>query len=319
MTFAICGELLFPAHNGRPAFRIRRFSEVKIESSWQSLTDTADIVLPRKVKDFDRMRVSEWFREGDPIEIYAGYNGNLSLEFSGYVKQVPAGIPLTITCEDEMYQLKRRAVSVSLEGCSLKELLQHVAPGYSIVCDETKLLGSVRYSNMSASLVLEELAKSGIRCWFVGKTLYAFSVSRSDWVDPVKVLLEKTAGESLKQKAVENTLVIVRLLRKIGKKLTVEYGDKGAGRRITRELSGLELSVAQMENEAKSIYEQSKKPGLDGDVTLFGLPSLAHGMKIALRSSIYPEKNGTYRVDAITKTINSGGYRQKFKLGDKEL
>ncbi|MBN1987828.1 MAG: hypothetical protein JW783_00340 [Bacteroidales bacterium] len=318
MTFAICGELVFPAHNGRPAFRIRRFSEVKIESSWQSLTDTADIVLPRKVKDFDRMKVSEWFREGDPIEIYAGYNGNLSLEFSGYVKQVPAGIPLTITCEDEMYQLKRRAVSVSLEGCSLKELLQHVAPGYSIVCDDTSL-GAVRFPKMSSAMILEELAKSGIRCWFVGKTLYAFSVSRSDWVDPVKVLLEKTAGESLKQKAVENTLVIVRLLRKIGKKLTVEYGDKGAGKIITRELSGVERTIDDLEREAKRLYERSKIPGLDGDVTLFGLPSLAHGMKIALRSSIYPEKNGTYRVDAITKTINSGGYRQKCKLGDKEL
>jgi hypothetical protein len=315
-TYAVYGEIVFPANNGRQGFKIRRFSEVKTESSWQSLTDTADIVIPRKARDFDSLNITEWFREGDPVEIWFGYDGNVELEFEGYISSVPIGIPLVIKCEDEMYKLKRTNVSVSMANCNLKELLQAIAPGYNIVCDETHLLGSVRFSNMSASQILEELDKSGIKSWFEGKTLHAFGASKSD-KPPVKVLLEKTAGESLKQKAIEDTLVTISLLRKIGKKLVVKYGEEGAGRRINRQLSGITMSENEMLNEAKKIYNAVKVPGLDGDVTLFGVPRVQHGMRIDLSSVLYPEKTGVYYIDAVTKTLSENGIRQTCKLGDK--
>ena len=318
MTFAMYGEIRFPTSNGREGFLIRRFSEVKIESSWQSLTDTAEITIPRKVRDFDRLKISDVFHEGDPVEIWLGYDGNLTLEFSGYISQVPAGVPLLIKCEDEMYKLKRTTVSVSKKSCTLKELLSEIAPGYTISCDETQLLGSVRYPKIAVSHIFDKLKEAGIHCWFEGKTLHAFNTSKSD-VDPVKVLLEKTAGEGLKQKVVEDTMVIISLLRKIGKKLKVEYGDKGAGKTIKRELSGITMSESEMLDEAKKIYSQAKKPGLDGDVTLFGIPRVVHGMRMKLSSVYYPEKNGTYYIDAVTKTFKKAEYRQVCKLGDKAI
>jgi len=315
-TYAMYGEIVFPAAHGRQALKIRRFSEAKIESSWQSLTDTAEVIIPRKVRDFDRDNVTTFFKEGDPIEIWLGYNGNIELEFTGYISKVPVGIPLVMTCEDEMYKLKRTTVSISKQNCTLKELLQHIAPGYTIQCDETKLLGSIRYSKMPASKILDELKNTGIHSWFEGKTLHAFSISKTD-IAPVSILLEKTAGESLKQKAIEDTMVIISLLRKIGKKIKVEYGDKGAGNHIKRELSGITMSEAEMLAEAKKIYANAKIPGLDGDVTLFGIPRVTHGMKMKLRSVLYPEKDGTYYIDTVTKTWNRQGFRQVCKLGDK--
>ena len=181
-TYALYGEIIFPEHEGRQAFRIRRFSECKIESSWKSLTDTAEIIIPRKVKDFDRLKVSEWFREGDPVEIWLGYDGNLALEFQGFIKKVPAGIPVVISCEDEMYKLKRSTVSVSKKECT-------------VVCDEVKL-GAVRYSKVSPSQILEDLQKQGLYSWFEGKELHAFNVSKRD-VDPDDIQLDRTAAESL--------------------------------------------------------------------------------------------------------------------------
>ncbi|MBS2099191.1 hypothetical protein [Carboxylicivirga linearis] len=317
-TYAQYGEIVFPANEGRQGFRIRRFSECTIESSWQSLTDTAEIITPRKVKDFNRMKVSEWFREGDPVEIWLGYDGNLELEFSGYVSKVPAGIPLVISCEDEMYKLKRQTVSVSKQNCTLKELLTAIAPGYIVVCDDSQLLGNVRFSNMASSQILDELKKQGIHSWFEGKELHAFSKSKNE-LDPVDIQLERTASESLKQKAIEDTMVIISLIRKKGKKLKVEYGDKGAGKRLTKELSGIEISEDEMRREAKKIYDEAKQPGLDGDVTLFGVPRVQHGMKMNLNSVLYPEKDGIYYIDAVTKTYLPGEYRQACKLGDKAV
>lgn len=317
-TYAMTGEIRFAAHNGRKGFVIRKFSECTIESSWTSLTDTAEIIIPRKVKDFDRMKVSEWFREGDPVEIWLGYNGNLELEFSGYISKVPAGIPLVISCEDEMYKLKRQTVSVSKQNCTLKELLAAIAPGYTVVCNDSQLLGNVRFSKMASSQILEELKKQGIHSWFEGKELHAFSKSKSE-LPPVDIQLEKTASDSLKQKAIEDTMVIISLIRKKGKKLKVEFGDKGAGKRLTRELSGIEISEAEMKREAEKIYKDAKQPGLDGDVTLFGVPRVQHGMKMNLNSVLYPEKDGIYYIDAVTKTFAPGGYRQNCKLGDKAV
>jgi hypothetical protein len=310
-TYALYGEIVFPAYKGRRAFKIRRFSECTTKSSWQSLTNTAELQVPRKVKDFDRMKVTEWFREGDPIEIYLGYNGKLELEFSGYISKVPIGIPLTLFCEDEM-------VSVSKKNCTLKDLLNAIAPGYTIKCDETKLLGSVRFVKWSASEVLDELKKQGIHCWFEGKELHAFTTAKTE-IDPVKVLLEKTAGESLKQKAVEDVMVTITLLKKAARDIKVEYGDKGAGKRLTRKYAGLELSTSEMLAEAKKIYNQAKIPGMDGDVTLFGLPRVVPGMKMSLKSAYYPEKDGVYYIDNVTKTFGQQGYRQQCKLGDKAI
>lgn len=314
-TYALSGEIKFPEHNGRQSFLIRRFSEVKIENSWKSLTDTAEIVLPRKARDFDRMKVSEWFREGDPLEIWLGYDGNLVLEFTGYVKTVPAGIPLLISCEDEMYKLKRNTISVSIKDCKLKQLLQEIAPGYSIACDDTKL-GNVRYSKVSPSQILEDLQKQGIYSWFKNKELHAMGRSQLE-EDAVDIQLELTAGESLKQKAIEDTLVIMSLIRKKGKKLIVEVGDKNAGKRLKKEISGIEITEAELKREAEKMYRDAKQPGLDGDITLFGVPRIEHGSKMNLKSTLYPEKDGVYYVDAVTKTVTPPGYTQSCKLGNK--
>jgi len=106
---------------------------------------------------------------------------------------------------------------------------------------------------MSPSQILDELQKNGIYCWFEGKELHAFGTSKSD-VDPVKILIERTAAESLKQREIEKTLVIMSLIRKKGKKLRVEVGDKDASKRITREDSGIELSEAEIKREAEKLY-----------------------------------------------------------------
>ena len=316
MAFALSGEIVFPAYRGRQGFKIRRFSAVKIETSWQSLTDTAEVTLPRKTRDFNRLSVTDWFREGDPVEIWLGYDGKLFLEFTGYIAKVPVGIPLELRLENEMHKLKRKTVSVSLQNCSLKKLLQAIAPGYTIQCDETKMLGSILYENKSASEILEDLKKTGINCWFEGKTLHAFTTSKSE-LSPISIILEKAASESLKQKAVEKTHVTISLLRRVGRKLKVEYGDKGAGNRISLEYSGINMTMAEMLTEAKEAYAQAMIPGLDGDVTLFGVPRVQHGMRVELCSWLYPEKNGIYYIDAVTKTFGSGGYRQICKLGNK--
>lgn len=130
------------------------------------------------------------------------------------------------------------------------------------------------------------------------------------------VQLEMTAGESLKQKAIEATKVIMSLIKGKGKKQVVEHGDDPAGKRLTKEISGIEMSEAEMRKECIELYEDAKRPGLDGDITLYGIPRVFHGYMVNLKSVLYPEKDGKYYVDAVTKTFSKRGYRQVSKLGN---
>lgn len=320
-TYVLSGEIIFHDTSYRKKFAIRQFSECKIESSWQSLTDTAEITLPSR-KNFNQYNIRERFREGDPVEIRLGYDDNNELEFSGYIKKIGTGIPLVIQCEDEMYILKRKTISISIQNTTLKQLLQKIVPGYEIVCDESEVTGSFRFSNITQAQCLEELQKQGIYCWFIGKTLYSsIGNSRPD-AKTHDIIIEKTAGESLKQKEIQTTRVIVELIRNKGKKQKVEFGDDNAQVIQRRSYSGMTMNEPEMLALAKRIYAASKQPGLDGDVTLFGVPRVIIGDKLKINSIYWKnslEYNGTYCIDAVTKTFSPAGYRQACKLGLREL
>lgn len=319
-TFALSGEIKFPKNAERPGFTIRRFSECKIESSWKSLTNTAEITIPRNLSNFDRMKVTEWFRQGDPVFIELGYDQNQYIEFSGYITNVSVGIPVKIQCQDEMYMLKQNTISISKANSNLMELLRAIAPGYDIVCDETQLIGSIRFQNLTPAQCLDELRKQGIACFFVDKTLHALDMSSRIDGKIHNIIIERTVSEGLKVKEVQETKVIVELIRRKGKKIKVEYGDKNAATRIVRSYSGIEMNENELNDLAKRIYNQAKTPGLDGDITLFGIPRVQVGDKLKLMSTLYrdqPEFNNTYRIDAVTKTFSRQGYRQICTLGDK--
>ena len=313
MTYALDGKIVFHASRNRKEFEVYRFSEFTIESSWRKLTDTAEIVLPRKTADYNRFALQDIFKGGDPVSILAGYDGESYEEFSGYIAQIEPGIPLTMRLEDEMYHLKRYIVSISKKNCGLKELLIACADGREVDCNDTNL-GTVRYDSVYASVVLEDLKKQGIYCFFRNKVLTAMKVCDSN-AELVSVMIERTADESLKQKNVEKVHVKVISHRKFGKNLKYECGEKG-GVSISLEQNG--LNQYEIEVIAKDAYKKAKTPGLDGEVTLFGVPRVKHGMRMALNSVMYPELKGTYYINAVKKTMNkSDGFKQIATLGDK--
>lgn len=100
MTLAMVSKIVFPETSIHGEIIIRKCNSVRIESSWELLTDTATIVLPRNVRDFDKLNVKQVFKKGDPVQIYLGYDENLLLEFEGFISEVSADIPIKIKCDD---------------------------------------------------------------------------------------------------------------------------------------------------------------------------------------------------------------------------
>lgn len=48
MSYAMCARITFPSTDSRTELKLFYVSSVEIASSWKMLTDTADIVIPRK-------------------------------------------------------------------------------------------------------------------------------------------------------------------------------------------------------------------------------------------------------------------------------
>jgi hypothetical protein len=321
-TFALYAEIIFPAHNGRREIKIRRISECKISCSIRNPYDSAEITIPRKTRDFDRMNPSEWFRIGDPVEIRLGCDFNIYTEFTGYINRLQLGIPIVIGCKNEMFHLARKHVNIHSKSGSLKDLLQKIAPNYKIVCDETKIVGTVQFHEMTPAQCLEELRDQGIMCFFVGKELHAMDLMSRPDGKTHRVLLENCASDELTLREVFSTQVILKMVKRIGRALVVKYGDENPAKIIKRVTSGIEKSEQELRAEAKLIYTKSKVPGLDGTLELFGVPRCALGDKIELRSSLYNDdksKNGTFYIESIEKTFSNKGYRQKVTLGGRVI
>lgn len=317
MTYAMAADIQFLESRGRMGFGIRRVSEIHIEKGWKEFTGTAEIVLPRNVKDFQRIAADKLFERGDPVVVRFGYgSGELPIEFEGYISDVADGVPYRLKCEDEMFKLKRGSVTVSQKDITLKRLLETIAPGYKVICP-TIPLGTVRYTEVAPIDILENLKKElGIYTYFVGKELHSVD-GNSQGGETIGILLEKNAvSENLNKKsdADEKVLVKFKSLQRNGKYITLEIGDQ-YGTVQTRNWPY--LTREEIKVRAERIVALQKSKGFDGSVTLWGEPRAEHGMKMNLRSLFYANMDGKYYIDKVTKDFDTGGIRQTITLGNK--
>lgn len=169
MTFGMCAEVRFLKTDRRPAFSIFRISSCEIELSWKIICGKAELVLPRNIKDFDKQKAKDVFRKGDPVEIYLGYNGDLKLEFKGYIDQVSANYPITLKLEDEMWKLKQVPVNFASPNITLKGFIDKVIKDYPTDVDLNVSLGAVRFSKVTLGEVLNKLQSENESLFFYPK------------------------------------------------------------------------------------------------------------------------------------------------------
>lgn len=113
--------------------------EIEIEHSYQTLTDTAKIIIPRKLiyksgsgltptnyneqldytslpafRDYEQtdyvVGADALFRRGDKVKIEIGYFPKLQTRFEGYISKVISHSTVDIHCEDKMWLLKQNNV-----------------------------------------------------------------------------------------------------------------------------------------------------------------------------------------------------------------
>lgn len=300
---------------------IHRVSQIHIESSWKDLTSKAEITLPRNVQLFQENSIREIFKYGDRVKIEFGYDNNMEVEFTGYITQVSADIPVRIKCEDEMFKLKKIPVNYSNPKTTLKKLLEDICPGYEIDALEGVSLGSIRLKQTTASIVLEKLqSEFGLYSYFIGKKLVCgkyYADNTSDKIVPFN--MEIIPSNSLEYRNADELLVKVKgtSLKTNGEKIQFEYGEDG-GDVLTLTYFQIE-NKSELEKLVKHDYELRKVDGFSGSFSSFGIPTVNHGQKAELNSWRFPDKDGVYYVDSLVKDYGTGGIRRAISLGKRAV
>ncbi len=329
-------------------------SEIEIESSWQKLTDTATITLPRKIKVADGRQLPDLIRVGDPVSIQYGYDGALRTEFTGFVSELKPGTPFQIKCEDQMWALKRTTFSKSWTSVSLRTVLAYIRDHTTLDFDLNLLgeqeLGKYQLNQATGAQVFDDLKKRfGVHVFFRQGVLHAGN--------PYKQLNPTTHRYGFRQNIIDADLAYTRAedvalhfratsVQADGKKIQVDYdqatdsffgkvpvkhhkGDPKPAPGTTAAGSGLgagqlrtlvaapRLTLAQLKAWVKEWAALNHYTGYRGGLTGFGVPVAEHGDVASLSDPDYPERAGAYYIDAVSKTFGQGGSRRKLKLGPK--
>jgi hypothetical protein len=242
-------------------YSFRGVHELAIKKSVKSFIDTATLKVPGKCRvvsgnaaegNSNRYtaeiatspETAEKFKEGDPVIIELGYNGDLRNEFKGFVRRVNLTTPISIDMEGYAWQLRNQNILASWRVTTVKEVLQRVIQGTDIVLspDIPQIaLTNFYIKNQSGIKVLDYLKeKMLLTVYFDGNVLYAGIQEARNTADAgINGILNEVVYNigfnvpsdqpDLKKRLGKDNLVRVRLKTrgKDGKQILYEAGDEG--------------------------------------------------------------------------------------------
>lgn len=333
--FEINCKITIADTTGAEKMQITEIGELQIVSGFRQLTETATFVLPRRVKIAGRIQLLDdagIFREGDRVEIAAGYDGQPETLFNGFIRRIGVSFPIQIECENEAYRLKKMTVKPKeFKAAKLKDILEYVVPADIPVKASNMNLGRFLIAQtVTVSKVIETIcAQYSTFAFFRGGTLY---VGVPFWTDYQKIIpftysqnIVNAAG--LRYLRAEDAKIKIKAvsLTADNKKLEVEVGDSDGALR-TFHYNDIQ-DKTDLKKTAERILAQIQYDGLQGTLEVFGIPVVRQGDAVDLDFARveYMEglrendrRNGKYLVEkVVTKIGFSSGYRQMIDLGKK--
>ena len=318
---------------------------IEIDSSYENLTDTCKIVIPRKLV-FEGLDLftgdNPIFKRGDKIEVSLGYVPNITKVFIGYIKTVGSNVPTVLECEDGMYQLKQYTVNYPSKKAlddvisklkvhpatiplkvKLDELLDFclTPKGIEYEIVDNIDLGSFRAINATPAMILDKLkSEYGLYSYFKGDVLKVgfandASVTSEASFKMEEVIINSDTLEWQRDEDVRIKCVAISMFLDNTKSEPIEFGDPD-GNQIT--IHKYNMDAKSLEFAAKEWIKENKYTGYRGEVETFGEPVMNHGDRAKITSDKLPERDGIYLIKKVKRIygVNEGNH-QIFTLGAK--
>ena len=296
-----------------------KISSARIVRDTESLTDTCELTLPRRIK-WDGLSELP-LHIGDMVTLELGYDNQTELAFRGYIRRIKRDVPVTLELEDEMYQMKKlEAVKKAYKSVTLRQLLEDQATACRLRVMGEQGLGAYRVTAKTVAELLGQLQEQGIRSFFLtedGSPVLCSGVLMEHTKPAPKQVLRtgmNIVGHDLDQQDARDMKLRVKVISIMpnNKKKTVELGDKDG------ELHTLHC-YNKTEQEARKWGQQEMKrlqrDGLTGTVTTFGYRLLDKLDTVGIVMD--GKRKGIYQIKKNTITFGSQGYRQEVELGQR--
>lgn len=323
-------------------FSFSGVNQVTIKRSMKSLFDTAKITIPHTVyikrkggKPAMAEPLMSVIKDGDPVQIYLGYDNDLKLEFQGFVstRQLSAELQATIECEGYSYKL-RNEVDMSKFYASTKasELLKPLgsSTGITIKVADDMPLQNIRLVHADGIQIIQELEKismNTLSIFFVNPTTLWCGMAYSAYVnsvDPLQAGVVKyklgvncIKDNSLKRKtASEKVSISFNGMGVTGDRIQTGSDEKNAKRKVQRTTNrvGDVAFVKKMANEKQ--YKMNYE-GYEGRLTGFLQPFCGPGWVANIQDPSYPDLDGKYLVEETEVTFGQSGARRTLLIGPK--
>jgi len=290
---------------------------IEIESSWDMLTDTCNILLPMNLK-MDGNKLRSMIAPGNPVSIELGYGEQLTRVFEGYIVGIRPKTPIEIHCEDGMYSLKQSAIKKTIKSASLKKIVTECFSGIEVEYEDVEI-GTFVIDGLSPAKILEKLRESrGLHSFFrkgkliIGKTYNDATATTHTFGFYYNILeenLEYQRKEDMKLKvtAISNN--------PNGTIKEVKVGDNEGEERT---LNFYNIGSDALKKFAMAELNRLKYDGFHGDFTVFGDPVVFHGDIVTLEHPQESDKTGSYWVDKVVYKFGVDGFRQTITLGAKQ-
>ncbi|MCD6017284.1 MAG: hypothetical protein K0S53_405 [Bacteroidetes bacterium] len=321
-------------------------NNIEVETSYEDLTDTASITIPRKL-NFDgkpiATQIDSIFKRGDKVKIEMGYFPELRTVFEGFISTVSINAPIQIECEDQMFLLKQKPILYPLRYGSitkgkrggtlkhpkiiptkikLKDFLNDVlldGTGIDFKCLLDVEINVKRF-NSSAAKVLDTLkSEYGFYSYFVDGVLNVGLASDTSDTNTVDFEFEHNIIDDSSLKYQRETDIRLRVKAesidsKTNARKVVEVGDDDGA---LKDFKIQNATEAELKTFADLKLKEFKYEGYTGRFTTFGEDYIRHGDAANLVSKRYPEKNGVYQCKSVKRIFGMNGYRQIIELGIK--
>lgn len=309
-------------------------NEVEIVSTWDQLTDTATIKVPRKLRVKKNGEFSDSFtagdsglwKRGDTVRIEAGYNDVNDVRFRGVLTKIKPKLPLEFHCEDAMFTLKQKVVSkYSVPSTTVSDLLATILPTGINYTDEDITLGKFKIERATVAEVLDYLRRRyGLSCFFQDNVLHVGFAYRISSINDIatgallqfefqKNIIDDSNLDYIRDDDVRLKVTAISI-RPDNTRKEIEVGDADGDIRTLHFYNVSDADLTKLANEALS---KLKYEGFRGSFTTFLQPMVRHGEAVKMIDPLIPDRNGVYLVRQVVTRFGMDGGRQEITLDRK--
>ena len=298
-------------------------NSIIISSSTKTFTDTAKIVIPRKLSH-KGVSFTDMIRRNDEIEISLGYDMQLEKVFTGYITKVGTGTPLSIECENAAWNLKQIKIAPKhYPKLSIQDFVKEWMPSYSCKVAEVDLGEVIIKEESSLASVFEYFMKNyPLSFFFRDGVFYGVLTSAMTLSNEAVKTIKFKMGYNVISDNLVYTLqedvkiqIVAKAILADNTKLEYKVPATGDGEIRTFFKPGAK-SIDELKAFADEMLATYKVDKMSGDFTAFGIPYVRKGDIVHLFDEKFPERNDKkFVVESVEYNFGLAGYRQKINLG----